>query len=57
MKVPSPLALTVLCMASDPLMAVSHPMAGSDDIIASIWRTGAGNPGNAGLVVDGIGGW
>ena len=51
MKVPSPLALTVLCMASDPLMA------GSDDIIASIWRTGAGNPGNAGLVVDGVGGW
>jgi len=31
-------------------------MAGSDDIIASIWRTGAGNPGNAGLVVDGVGG-
>jgi hypothetical protein len=57
MKVLSPLALAVLCMASDPVMAGSHPMGGSDDIIASIRRTGtdAGNPRNAGLVVDGVG--
>ena len=58
MKVFSPLAPAVLCMASDPMMTGSHLLAGSDDIIASTRRTGteAGNPGNAGCVVDGVGG-
>lgn len=58
MKVFSPLAPAVLCMTSDPVMAGSHPLAGSDDIIASTRRTGtdAGNPGNAVLVADGVGG-
>jgi hypothetical protein len=58
MKVLSSLALAVLFMASDSVMAGSHLLGGSDDIVVSIRRTGtdAGNSGNVGFVVDGAGG-
>jgi len=45
-------------MASDSVMAGSHLLAGFDDVVAStrLTATDAGDPGNAVLVADGVGG-